>query len=215
MFQLTPQSTVNPSPPDVACPLNVTDALNYLDAVKNQFQNQPEVYNSFLNIMKDYKSQIIDTSSLIERVSRLFGGNPELVQGFDNFCRFTNPLLPFPPMSQLIAATAQTTGTPSPPDVAQRPLNVTDALSYLDAVKNQFQTQPESYNRFLDIMKDFKSQVIDTSGVIQRLLPLFDGNRELLQGFNLFLPLGYHIDVSTNPLDPNTITVTTPTGATT
>lgn len=40
-----------------------------------------------------------------------------------------------------------------------RPLNVTDALSYLDAVKIQFQDKPDVYNRFLDIMKDFKSQV--------------------------------------------------------
>ena len=41
----------------------------------------------------------------------------------------------------------------------ERQLNVTDALSYLDAVKAQFQDQPDVYNQFLDIMKDFKSQV--------------------------------------------------------
>lgn len=41
---------------------------------------------------------------------------------------------------------------------AGRPLNVTDALSYLDAVKIQFAERPEVYNQFLDIMKDFKSQ---------------------------------------------------------
>lgn len=40
----------------------------------------------------------------------------------------------------------------------ERALNVTDALSYLDAVKVQFQHQPDVYNYFLDIMKDFKSQ---------------------------------------------------------
>ena len=45
--------------------------------------------------------------------------------------------------------------TPSSPE---RPLNVTDALSYLDSVKIQFQDRPDVYNRFLDIMKDFKSQ---------------------------------------------------------
>jgi paired amphipathic helix protein Sin3a len=39
-----------------------------------------------------------------------------------------------------------------------RPLNVRDALSYLEMVKKQFQDQPEVYNRFLDIMKDFKQQ---------------------------------------------------------
>ena len=33
-----------------------------------------------------------------------------------------------------------------------------DALSYLDQVKFQFQDQPDVYNKFLDIMKDFKSQ---------------------------------------------------------
>ena len=40
-----------------------------------------------------------------------------------------------------------------------RPLNVADALGYLDAVKIQFSEQPDVYNHFLDIMKDFKSQV--------------------------------------------------------
>lgn len=59
----TPQTKPNtPAPisksPETARPLNVTDALSYLDAVKNQFQNQPEVYNRFLDIMKDFKSQV-------------------------------------------------------------------------------------------------------------------------------------------------------------
>lgn len=39
-----------------------------------------------------------------------------------------------------------------------RPLNVTDALTYLDAVKVQFQDQPDVYNHFLDIMKEFKNE---------------------------------------------------------
>lgn len=46
----------------------------------------------------------------------------------------------------------------SPDASAQRPLNVSDALGYLDAVKTQFQDKPDVYNHFLDIMKDFKSQ---------------------------------------------------------
>ncbi len=43
--------------------------------------------------------------------------------------------------------------------MTDRQLNVTDALSYLDAVKVQFHDRPDVYNVFLDIMKDFKSQV--------------------------------------------------------
>lgn len=38
-------------------PLNVKDALHYLDQVKLQFREQTNVYNNFLDIMKDFKSQ--------------------------------------------------------------------------------------------------------------------------------------------------------------
>ena len=37
--------------------LQVEDALSYLDQVKLQFANQPQVYNDFLDIMKEFKSQ--------------------------------------------------------------------------------------------------------------------------------------------------------------
>ena len=56
---------------------------------------------------------------------------------------------------------------------------------------------------------------IDTPGVIQRVSRLFHGNPYLIQGFNTFLPVGYRIDISADPSDPNTITVTTPMGTTT
>ncbi|KAI8928211.1 hypothetical protein BC831DRAFT_412149 [Entophlyctis helioformis] len=91
---------------------------------------------------------------------------------------------------------------------AHRPLNVKDALSYLDQVKIQFGDQPEVYNRFLDIMKDFKSQAIDTPGVIERVSSLFRGHPQLITGFNTFLPPGYRIEPTNNPSDP--VRVTTP-----
>ncbi|KAJ8473776.1 hypothetical protein ONZ51_g7657 [Trametes cubensis] len=96
----------------------------------------------------------------------------------------------------------------------ERPLNVSDALSYLDQVKMQFSERPDVYNKFLDIMKDFKSQLIDTPGVIERVSNLFHGHPALIQGFNTFLPAGYRIETTAHP-DPNYITVTTPAGTTT
>ncbi|EMD41871.1 hypothetical protein CERSUDRAFT_42152 [Gelatoporia subvermispora B] len=108
---------------------------------------------------------------------------------------------------------ADPVAVPGPlPRSPDRPLNVTDALSYLDAVKVQFQDKPDVYNHFLDIMKDFKSQVIDTPGVIERVSMLFHGNPYLIQGFNTFLPPGYRIELSTDPRNVDTITVTTPMG---
>lgn len=77
-------------------------------------------------------------------------------------------------------------------------LKVEDALSYLDQVKFKFGSQPQVYNDFLDIMKEFKSQSIDTPGVIQRVSNLFKGHPELIVGFNTFLPPGYKIEVQSN-----------------
>ncbi|TFK41677.1 histone deacetylase complex, SIN3 component [Crucibulum laeve] len=115
------------------------------------------------------------------------------------------------------ATTSQQGGRPASMDPnnyapVDRPLNVTDALSYLDAVKVQFQDQPDVYNHFLDIMKEFKNELIDTPGVIKRVSHLFNGHPALIQGFNTFLPVGYRIECSTDAHDANYITVTTPSG---
>ncbi|GAN05808.1 paired amphipathic helix protein Sin3a isoform 1 [Mucor ambiguus] len=100
----------------------------------------------------------------------------------------------------------------SPSSGSYRPLNVVDALAYLDQVKGRFADNPKVYNKFLDIMKDFKSQSIDTPGVIERVSTLFKGHPQLISGFNTFLPAGYRIECSVDPRDPNRIIVTTPNG---
>ena len=103
-------------------------------------------------------------------------------------------------------------------------LKVEDALSYLDQVKLQFGNQPQVYNDFLDIMKEFKSQrytedrvgrdgeshivcfslftcSIDTPVVISRVSNLFKGHPDLIVGFNTFLPPGFKIEVHQNEIN--------------
>ena len=46
--------------------------------------------------------------------------------------------------------------------------------------------------------QEFKSQSIDTPGVISRVSMLFKGHPELIVGFNNFLPPGYKIKVEMN-----------------
>ncbi|XP_015113100.1 paired amphipathic helix protein Sin3b isoform X4 [Diachasma alloeum] len=101
----------------------------------------------------------------------------------------TAPLAPTPPASLSTSSGSQ--------QQFQR-LKVEDALSYLDQVKYKFNDQPQVYNDFLDIMKEFKSQSIDTPGVITRVSNLFKGHPELIVGFNTFLPPGYKIEVQAN-----------------
>ena len=76
-----------------------------------------------------------------------------------------------------------------------RELRVEDALMYLDRVKMEFGDRPQIYNEFLHIMKTFKSQEIDTPGVILRVTQLFQGNKALVLGFNTFLPDGFRIEI--------------------
>ena len=85
-----------------------------------------------------------------------------------------------------------------------RELRVEDALLYLDQVKVEFGDRPHIYNEFLDIMKTFKTQQIDTPGVIRRVSTLFQGNKKLVLGFNTFLPEGYKIEL---PIDGDGIPV--------
>ncbi|KAJ2849688.1 hypothetical protein IWW36_002455 [Coemansia brasiliensis] len=106
---------------------------------------------------------------------------------------------------------SEPTRQPAQADASGRPLNVSDALSYLDMVKSQFQDRPEVYNQFLEIMKDFKSHTIDTPGVIERVSRLFYGSPSLIQGFNTFLPPGYRIECSDDPAEG--VRVTTPSGS--
>lgn len=91
---------------------------------------------------------------------------------------------------------------PTPPTsngaVQFQRLKVEDALVYLDNVKSKFGDQPQVYNDFLDIMKEFKSQSIDTPGVIERVSTLFKGHPDLIVGFNTFLPPGYKIEIQAN-----------------
>ena len=61
-------------------------------------------------------------------------------------------------------------------------------------VKAEFGDEPVIYNEFLEIMKSFKSQQIDTPGVIRRVSTLFEGYGKLIYGFNT-LPEGYKIEV--------------------
>lgn len=146
----------------------------------------------------------------------MFGGGPVQSAQAQNQSNASALLMPFA-QGQSQAAQQQQMGAQGQGQAqgqtqGQQPI-LNDALSYLDQVKVQFADHPDVYNRFLDIMKDFKSGAIDTPGVIGRVSQLFAGNPELIQGFNTFLPPGYRIECGAGD-DPNAIRVTTPMGTT-
>ncbi|KAL8279107.1 hypothetical protein RQP46_008565 [Phenoliferia psychrophenolica] len=123
-----------------------------------------------------------------------------------------------PPLATAITA-AVTAAATAAQSTTFRPLNVRDTLAYLDKIKQQFSEESEVYDQFLNIMKELKTQSIDTPGVIDRVSTLFRGHPSLIQGFNMFLPSGYriecHVSIGNDKSARNTITITTPMGVTT
>lgn len=101
------------------------------------------------------------------------GASLPLLQPAPTPLPFFLPLFLQDPLLPEMKTQTPRTGTPLLQTAEQtldmaRPLNVTDALSYLDDVKFQFSERPEVYNQFLDIMKDFKSQTYALAVVLMQ-----------------------------------------------
>ncbi|KAJ5073366.1 sin3b-related [Anaeramoeba ignava] len=60
-------------------------AIRYLDEAKAQFQDRPEVFEQFLQAMKEFKMQIIDLPTVLEKVKKLFAGHDNLISKFNHF----------------------------------------------------------------------------------------------------------------------------------
>ncbi|CAL8119579.1 unnamed protein product [Orchesella dallaii] len=70
-----------------------------------------------------------------------------------------------------------------------------DAFAYLMHMKVRYRQRPQTFNDFLDIMGDFKSNRIDDQGAIDRVAYLFRRDPDMIMGFNMFLPPKYMVVV--------------------
>uniref|UniRef100_A0A7N8X618 Paired amphipathic helix protein Sin3b n=1 Tax=Mastacembelus armatus TaxID=205130 RepID=A0A7N8X618_9TELE len=193
------------------------DALSYLDQVKIRFANEPGIYNKFLDIMKEFKSQSIDTPGVINRVSQLFHGHPDLVLGFNAFLppgyRIEVPkngmaFLQSPFAAQVgeeshhLCGNQATTSSVSPPASETSPVEFDSAISYVNKIKNRFLDHPEIYRAFLEILHTYQKEQLEvkesrgsrgSSGmtedeVFSKVASLFKGQEDLLAEFGQFLP---------------------------
>jgi hypothetical protein len=145
----------------------VKDALGYLKKVQTRFQDEPAVYNQFLEIMKEFKSQSIDTEGVIRRVKTLFKGNRNLILGFNQFL----------PPGYKIELTE--------PD--KPALEFGHAVQYVAKIKERFKESPKTYAEFLEILHEYQSKCT-IEEVYERVQKLFFNEEDLLKEFQYFLP---------------------------
>ncbi|KAI8646658.1 hypothetical protein BD408DRAFT_380343 [Parasitella parasitica] len=185
--------------------LNVKDALTYLDTVKAKFSFQNDVYNQFLDIMKDFKSQMVDTPGVIERVSTLFRGHPALISGFNTFlppgyrieCSIDeqerNIIKVTTPTGTTSITESESLNLRSDDNLQQQedrkaPVEFNHAIAYVNKIKNRFSGQPDTYKKFLEILQTYQKDQKPIGEVYIEVQALFDGSNELLEEFKQFLP---------------------------
>lgn len=61
------------------------NALSFLDQIKIQFADREHIYDTFLELMREFKRGDIDVPSVVGSVRKLFEEEDELLRGFDGF----------------------------------------------------------------------------------------------------------------------------------
>ncbi|KAJ4960471.1 hypothetical protein NE237_020381 [Protea cynaroides] len=156
----------------VAQKLTTNDALAYLKSVKDIFQDKRDKYDEFLEVMKDFKAQRIDTSGVISRVKDLFKGHRDLILGFNTF------------LPKGYEITLPLEDEPQP----KKPVEFEEAINFVNKIKTRFQNDDHVYKSFLDILNMYRKENKSITEVYQEVAALFRDHSDLLEEFTHFLP---------------------------
>eukprot|EP00752_Nemacystus_decipiens_P012829 g11361.t1 len=190
--------------------LTVNDAMDYLDAVKLEFRDQPEIYDEFLAIMGRFKTKQMLPPDVIVEVARLFRGRNSLVLrfnrflpdgykiGLDDIARMEEEYQ----AKQQIARPGQAAGdgdrsvlsvqSGEDSDPEDRAMEFDHAIHYVTTIKRRFAEDIGTYKAFLEILHTYQREQQDThSGinhVLEQITELFADEPDLLREFTYFLP---------------------------
>ncbi|XP_042049041.1 paired amphipathic helix protein Sin3-like 5 isoform X2 [Salvia splendens] len=159
--------------------LTTTDAFSYLKYIKEVFQDNKDKYGEFLDVMRDFKSQRIDTSDVILRVKELFKGNRDLILGFNTFLPKGHEIT-LPPEDE--------------PYLKKKPIDFDEAISFVSKIKTRFRGKDHVYKAFLGTLNMCRKEDKSLTEVYQEVSVLFQGHDDLLVDFTHFLP-----DTSSTP----------------
>ncbi|XP_065204109.1 uncharacterized protein LOC135834198 [Planococcus citri] len=207
-----PALTLSPLSPETRrrYVLKVETALMFLDEIKYKYIRQPQVYNDFLNIMTEFKSQKIDTPGVINRVMHLFKDNPELIQGFNAFLPPGYKIDVVRSVHGNLAQASVSVDTPTSSSSSSVSPNqpvilptFNYAINFVNKVKYRFRNEPDKYQNFLEILHTYQRDVgasfneNTSSGrgslevdVFVKVTRLFENHNDLVQDFVHMLPPG-------------------------
>ncbi|CAF2063692.1 hypothetical protein HID58_072897 [Brassica napus] len=146
------------------------DAYEYVYTVRDHFQDNREIYNTFLKVLKDFHSDRIGPSDVRSKMIELFKGDQHLLLGFNKF---------LPEGSKITLESDQT--LPKKPEFHQ-------ALDFVRKVKARLQDD-RAYMSFITILKmhiEGKKCVTDVYHEVSEIL--LRDHPDLREEFAFFLP---------------------------
>ena len=168
-----------------------------------EFSDKPHIYNEFLEIMKNFKAQTINTPGVIERVKNLFRGYNKLILGFNTFLPegegFKIELTPEEEAGAQpdhngghehgsgqggVGAGQPAAASAKPPQQMQQQ----HAISYVTTIRNRFANEPDTYRAFLKILHTYQKEQKGIKDVLEQVSLLFADHPDLLMEFTYFLP---------------------------
>eukprot|EP01084_Bolivina_argentea_P240144 403516_1 len=167
----------------------IDDAKNFLERVKETFKNTKGVYDRFVEIMKNFKHDRLNTGGVIKEVQDLFSGHDDLFLGFQNFL----PAAGLVTQDELreIQQNINTSNRNGHDTNVNPDFNM--AVTFICKIKQRFGSHRRIYQEFLQILQHFQTaaQANDTSvikNVKSRIRALFRDHPDLLDQFDYFLP---------------------------
>ncbi|CAL5003193.1 unnamed protein product [Urochloa decumbens] len=80
------------------------------------------------------------------------------------------------------------TAAPPPADGPLPTVTAYDALRFVAAVKREFAGEPDKYQEFLAVLREFRRGSLDIASAMDSFQVVLHGHPELIRGFNAFLP---------------------------
>ncbi|KAJ0237597.1 Paired amphipathic helix protein Sin3-like 6 [Hirschfeldia incana] len=160
--------------------LTTSDALHYLKTVRTIFHDNVGKYETFLEVMRDFKAHRLDTAGVIARIKDLFRGYDDLLLGFNTFL----------PKDHLITLSPEEEKPKTKVDEEKPKTKVDfkDAISFVTKIKARFGGDEHAYKTFLDILNMYRKDKKSITQVYKEVTLLFKGHEDLLVEFVNFLP---------------------------
>jgi paired amphipathic helix protein Sin3a len=155
-----------------------SNALVYLDHIKKELgESQPGLYQEFLRVMSEFKSQTCDTGGVVNRIKFIFKDHPDLIREFNDF---------LPPGLQIPEVEIEA--------LKHKPIILNSARDYVQKIKARFIDDPATYKSFLQILHAYKTESLEPNAqingisvVTHQIKVLFKDHQDLIDQFHQFV----------------------------